>query len=134
MEVTRLPFNQYAYGHLRAFEACAGLQSGLSKQFEAEINKPIRAIYLGVYDQARLVGCARVVSQSLGTVLLDSLQALPSHPRRDAIEEHLLQAARSLAAELNRPLGVIAERGAVNQWTQLGFRRDPRELLTLPVA
>jgi hypothetical protein len=131
MDVVRLPFNDFAHRHIRNLEALCGRSNRLSEQFACEIDKPHRAIYLGVYEGFHLIGCARVVPEPLGTVLLDALEVQPSHAARVRIERGLLDAARAIAAASGKRLSVIAYVQASQRWTELGFQPDAQALLTL---
>jgi hypothetical protein len=132
MEVVRLPFNDYAYAHVRKLEERAGAHDRLSPLFKREIGKLPRAIYLGVYDEAGdLAGAARLVTEPLGVVLLDILAVAPGHPERDGIEWLLVQEASDLAAQEGKRLSVLAFGPLAGRWERLGFRIDARTLMTL---
>ncbi len=132
LEVVRLPFNEYAHIHVRDLERRLGRPAQLSEQFDREIHKPNRGLYLGVYSGEDLIGCARLVTELLGAVVLDAFEVEPDHPCRRQVELALLQAARALAAEHGKRLSVIAYPQVSKRWTEMGFHLDAQALLTLP--
>ncbi len=112
MEVQRLAFNEYARSAVADLDTRAHRVQRLNEQFRREIHRPIgRALYLGVYDGDALIGCVRVITETLGAMLLD--------------------AARAYAREHGKRLSVITYPQISKHWTDMGFLPDALTVLTL---
>ncbi|HLF25031.1 MAG TPA: hypothetical protein VJG32_01745 [Anaerolineae bacterium] len=123
--------NQKSLFQIRNLETRLGHPLRIRKLFEADLDKPMRAVYLGVIEGYELIGCARVVPEPDRAVLLDALEVQPDHPAASTVVTLLIHAVRELAATSRKPLAVIADADSSQQWTQLGFQPNGYTLLTL---
>ncbi len=132
MEVVRLAFNEYARAAVGDLDTRAHRVQRLSEQFAREITRPVgRALYLGVYDGEVLIGCVRLITETLGAMLVDALEVDAHHADRGQVERALLQAARDYALEHGKRLSVITYPQISKRWTDMGFLPDAQTVLKL---